>query len=358
MDTQRPPPAHRHSYEEDLENAVTEGEGGHTENSVLKKVKEHSHDNDHDDDEEKEEDGEEIEQDPEVHGAAMYESAAARAGLGPTTQLEKDPQAPKDRIEASDPGNYQTKVTDPIGSGGKEAAVSPLISSFERMEVSEEPGEHEPWSSTGSHDQFSPDLSPTETKTIGEKTQAVPKSATMGECGRKVATTVTEKLAPAYEKVAEAGSAVVSKMQRTGTGKGTERSEGEGVGGADKGVSVKEYVVEKLRPRDEDKALSEVISQAFHRRKEKVLRSSNETGKGMMGRLKGAVTSWFGKNEEQQQQQQRTSQASQSSSPGPGYRSRCLLDPVSKKSVKSTSLTPRPIGNEIYQDVAGERKLG
>ncbi|XP_043704956.1 low-temperature-induced 65 kDa protein-like [Telopea speciosissima] len=416
MDTQRLP-VHRHSHEEDPQNAglhtVIHEEDGH-DKSVLKKVKAkakklkdtimhghgHGHGHDHEHDEEEEEDGEEMEQDPEVHGPpaaargvlAPHEdkSGQSRAGLGTTPQLahlEKDPQAPKDRLESSDPGNYQTKVTDPAGPGGKEARVTPLISSFGKMEVLEEPGEHKPWSSsTGSHDQFSPDLPPTETKTIGVNTQAVPKSlnenetdnqsqaskvqeqpnqsraeggeanksATLGERGRLVAATVTEKLAPVYEKVAEAGSAVVSKVQGTGTGK---EREGERVGGAGKGVSVKKYVAEKLRPSEGDKALSEVISDALHKRKGKesqamgkvtespeVARrlgsdrkddapegfsSSNEVGKGMVERFKGTVNSWLGKNGEQQQHQP-TSQGLQSSS---------------------------PVDDEVRQDNAGERKL-
>ncbi|XP_043718050.1 low-temperature-induced 65 kDa protein-like [Telopea speciosissima] len=444
MDSQLPP-AHRHTYEEDHPHrtglhTVIEGEDeNHEKKSVLQKVKAtakklkdtlgikkhgHGHDHDHPEVEEDDEEEEEFDQDPDVQGApsmcsatgiyvntrliylkrfslgfAVYESTVTQivltprenkleqsgAGLGPISQfppLEKDPQARKELFEPSDPGNYQTKATDPTGTGGKEAGVTPLVSSFGKMEISNEPGEHKPeWSSTEIYDQFSSDLPPIITQTTEENLQAVPKSfnagepdnysqgsnvqeqpnqsnysekisavtsmisekaisaknvaasklgyggnddaaeggdasqsGTISEYGRKVAETVTEKLAPVYKTVAEAGSVVVSKMQGTET-----ETDNKDVGVTDKGVSMKEYMAQKLRPSDEDKALSEVISEALHKREgeesKKVLRrqenmtqppevvrrvgsdnddntpegmsSNNEDGKRMMDSFKG-----------------------------------------------------------------------
>ncbi|XP_040866333.1 low-temperature-induced 65 kDa protein [Glycine max] len=78
------------------------------------------------------------------------------------------------------------------------------------------------------------------------------------EYGKSVAQSLTEKLAPVSGKVAGAGSGVKSKVSGTQTSSmGVEQ---------DKGVSVKDYLVDKLRPGDEDRALSEVISETLHKK--------------------------------------------------------------------------------------------
>ncbi|KAJ0099164.1 hypothetical protein Patl1_20119 [Pistacia atlantica] len=183
--------------------------------------------------------------------------------------------------------------------------------------------------------------------------------------GKKMAATVTEKPTPVYEKVAGAGSTKRSKTQgpTTGTGSTQER----GVDGQDKVVSVKDYIAEKLRPGEEDKALSEVISETLHKKKvdqekpaatsrpvsevisdalhkrneepdetdrpmgkvtesEEVARrldthnkdsseerdmsssfisnNSSTSGHGVVDKIKGAVGSWFGKGGESQGSQQ------------------------------------------------------
>lgn len=65
------------------------------------------------------------------------------------------------------------------------------------------------------------------------------------EYGKKIAATVTEKLTPVYEKVAEAGSNVMSKVPGGGTdsttGNVVESKSTTVVAGQDKGVSVKDY---------------------------------------------------------------------------------------------------------------------
>lgn len=93
--------------------------------------------------------------------------------------------------------------------------------------------------------------------------------------------------------------------------------------GQDKVVSVKDYLVEKLKPGEEDKALSKVISSAFHTGKkcstsppvvtesEEVKRSLGESGKDegqlsspgktVVETLRGTVGSWFGKSVEPNQ---------------------------------------------------------
>ncbi|RLN42440.1 low-temperature-induced 65 kDa protein [Panicum miliaceum] len=97
------------------------------------------------------------------------------------------------------------------------------------------------------------------------------KSAAAGttEYGKQLASTV-------YEKVAGVGTAVVGKVQQATPGVGAQQQDtsaaaaSPGAGGQDKGVTVTGYIAEKLRPGDEDRALSEAISGAVQRRKEDV----------------------------------------------------------------------------------------
>ncbi|KZV55957.1 stress-responsive family protein [Dorcoceras hygrometricum] len=136
---------------------------------------------------------------------------------------------------------------------------------------------------------------------------------------------ITETLNPVYEKVAGAGTAVLSKFQGGG--------EAGNQGITDKGVSPKEYWSEKLKPGDEDKALSEAITDALHKKKEGYFQKPGEvkpagkvtesedvathlgsaveggkregedaldagrqsSGPGVVGRVKDAVGSWIGK---------------------------------------------------------------
>lgn len=139
-------------------------------------------------------------------------------------------------------------------------------------------------------------------------------SGSSAQYGKNIAQSVTQKLTPVYEKVAGVGSAVKSKVAGTTTvGNGTETQNG--VKEQDKGVSVKDYLAEKLKPGEEDKALSEVISEALYKPKEDAVKkedrnldggdekvseesSVNSPGKGVVGKLKGVVGSWFGKSEE------------------------------------------------------------
>ncbi|CAI9762416.1 unnamed protein product [Fraxinus pennsylvanica] len=165
-----------------------------------------------------------------------------------------------------------------------------------------------------------------------------PVSETASEYARSVTTTVTEKLAPVYHKVADASSTAISKVQGGGIqDEGGDRAahlrnEGAATKGTDKGLSVKDYLAEKFRPGDEDKALSEAISSALHKKKgetgrtgegkpigkvteseqvarslstgtenkregEDALSAGNESkGSGMVDKFKDAVGSWLGKS--------------------------------------------------------------
>ncbi|OVA15598.1 hypothetical protein BVC80_9033g72 [Macleaya cordata] len=80
---------------------------------------------------------------------------------------------------------------------------------------------------------------------------------------------VTEKVAPAYAKVSEATQLITSKIQNATIPtslapiRSDEMSSTAGEHKWDKGVSVKEYLMQKLEPGQEERALSEVISDAM-----------------------------------------------------------------------------------------------
>ncbi|XP_030449086.1 low-temperature-induced 65 kDa protein-like [Syzygium oleosum] len=137
------------------------------------------------------------------------------------------------------------------------------------------------------------------------------------EQGKGIGATVTEKLSP-----------VISKVTGLTTGQRAEAS-GEVIGAQtqDKGVSVRDYLAEKLKPGEEDKALSEVISSALHRKKTgaeaeaatvvKVTESEevkqqlgegerqlNGPGKAMVDKPRGTVGSWFSKTDDSKAPQQ------------------------------------------------------
>uniref|UniRef100_A0A3Q7FHG5 Low-temperature-induced 65 kDa protein n=2 Tax=Solanum lycopersicum TaxID=4081 RepID=A0A3Q7FHG5_SOLLC len=255
---------------------------------------------------------------------------------------------------------------------------------------------------TGSHDQFAPQESPTVFPSVGEDTESIPKSmnpsnpqdlpqdtltgkpgsytetlssatsaiadkavaaknivasklgyggteeetrvtggdatktTSATEYAQKAASTVAEKLAPVYEKVAGAGSTVMAKVTGHENRGGVDA---EHEVRTDKGVSMTEYLAEKLKPGEEDRALSEVISDSLSiqkekteeteeakpmgkvtesveverrlgpiepKKKEEVVGSSGETkvgenlGQGVMDRVKGAVSTWLGKGAEAQ----------------------------------------------------------
>ncbi|CAI9117783.1 OLC1v1019268C1 [Oldenlandia corymbosa var. corymbosa] len=467
MESQLHRPAEQHTYDADPHavglHSVVEDEGDqqhHEKKSVLKKVKDkakkikdkltHGHEQEHgqvqerdyqhDEYEEAEEgDDEEMVQDPEIHGAPMYESAAIKNAMPAPSRppnlenpssvkedrydhdpnrsdpiegknvefgqerpklgtvlaggLREDPHAPKSHPGEDVPSpNYETKVTDPSGKGGEEIDVNPLVSKFDKMGVSEEKNtgtESEQGKYAGSHDQLLPQSTPTERefsptgkstsdqtstgggyvekisvatsvladKAISAKNVVASKlgyggaeenrgqteqQSSTGQTGapapagsptgyvQKAAATVSEKLAPVYGKVAGAGSAVVSKVKGTG-------ASGQGQEGTDKGVSVTEFLAEKLKPGEEDKALSEVISDTLHRKKEGLTESKPVLGKvteseevrrnlgsgmenkregedaiaagkesvgtgggGVMDKITGAVTSWITKGNEQE----------------------------------------------------------
>lgn len=110
--------------------------------------------------------------------------------------------------------------------------------------------------------------------------------------GKTISETVSKKLAPAYATISDATHAITSKIQEISTSMLTDDSGGINTRNWDKGVSVKEYIKNKLEPGEDDKALSQVISDAISPKK-------NPDDKGVMEKVKDAVTSMLQSEEEE-----------------------------------------------------------
>ncbi|KAG2310388.1 hypothetical protein Bca4012_024900 [Brassica carinata] len=314
-----------------------------------------------------------------------YLSGQGKVNIERSKGLEEDPSGPGGGSSyLGVVSNYQSKVTDPIHEGGGEAGVPEIVESLGRMQVSpdEKPGRgfesdfptrshefglknesetekdipvrnddvkverqeeaHESKPSTytekiGSATSFVTDKAIAAKNVVASKLgysgesgkhqsstgdEATPRSST--GYGQKVAGTVADKLTPVYEKVKETGSTVITKLPLSGGGSGAEeKKQVEG-----KGVLTRDYLAEKLRPGEEDKALAEVIAEKLHleggEKKTTMTKEVEVTvekipvdqileekehgeaalaedekvggggGGGMVGKLKGAVSSWLG----------------------------------------------------------------
>ncbi|XP_059449184.1 low-temperature-induced 65 kDa protein-like isoform X2 [Corylus avellana] len=362
---------HGHNYDDhDPHNAAPHpavapqggDEHAHERKSVIKKVKakakkikdtlkkhgHHDHEHDHDyqraghhipddhDLDEEDDDDEEIIEDPEVHGES---------------EERYDTKINEPITVSHSPGVYGIKAPDPTGTGDKVVGITPILQSFVKMNVHDEPdpksagvADHDlpiltydqftKLPSTGSHDQFSPEPVPQEAKAIRDKPQ-LPKSfettkqqnhphEVYGKPSNQ--SSYSEKISSATSAVADkaisASNAAASKLVYGEKVHGTSNESECGVKGQDKGVSVKDYVLEKLRPGEEDRALSELISDALHKQrmeepgKEKDMRPvgkvteskevarrlgtrdeshGERTQKGVVDKLKGTVIgSWLG----------------------------------------------------------------
>ncbi|KAK7380298.1 hypothetical protein VNO78_32806 [Psophocarpus tetragonolobus] len=163
---------------------------------------------DHDLDEE-----DEVDEYPEVHGAPIYDSATVRSAapgqvdtvgrpgdnfggttiigeepneprfvleeievhaklnLGRPMHLDEDPNVPRSAAQACAPANYQTKVTDPSGTGGEEIDFTPVEKSFSRMTVHNEPKAYP-------ETKFSPTVAQTQYPSAGRQSQFEPELST------------------------------------------------------------------------------------------------------------------------------------------------------------------------------------
>ncbi|GKB67356.1 low-temperature-induced 65 kDa protein-like protein [Tanacetum coccineum] len=228
-----------------------------------------------------------------------------KGDVGRSSGMRVDPNAPGARTGY--PANYGTEVTDPTYTGGHEAVgITDVLHSFHKMSVLDTPeteSETKPFKSGKNEpsDQFSAkqvDNTPLDTiaadpsnknssyaqritsatSAITGKAAAVKESivGTLSPSGdnksatkdyvHKVADTVTGTISPVYEKVVGAGSTVMSKMHGSGHDE-TTGSPGMTTLPTSKGSGVKEYLIESFKPGDDDKVLSETITNALHRKK-------------------------------------------------------------------------------------------
>ncbi|GJM91165.1 hypothetical protein PR202_ga07513 [Eleusine coracana subsp. coracana] len=244
----------------------------------------------------------------DVAGAGDEWKDAPAAAVDTTTTTDRSSSGPgyTDKIKATAAGTTEYGKQLASAAYEKVAAVAPSL----RPQVDQ--GKQQPQPEER-RDDVSDVVSALETATTGNNsassgpgyTEKI-KSAVAGttEYGKQLATTV-------YEKVAGAGAAVAGKVQRATQSAGTATP---GVAaqqhdttrtvtpvagnGQDKGVTG--YIAEKLRPGEEDRALSSAIADAVQRRKEEVggtvgQRVPAALG-GVIAKAREAVTSLTGGN--------------------------------------------------------------
>ncbi|XP_038994063.1 low-temperature-induced 65 kDa protein-like [Hibiscus syriacus] len=252
-----------------------------------------------------------------VHGVDEY-PGQPKVNLQRPKGLEEDATAPKDTADAYSTTNYQTKVTDPTREGGEATGIAPILHSMDKMKIYDE-------NDTGKKRNVDKPMNQSSyTEKISSATSAIAEKAVSAKnivasklgYGEKDPTTANE-LREGRDTTKQASA---TKLHGSGSGTATE-VETEQVKDRDKGVSVKSYIAEKFKPGDDDRALSEVISETFQKRKEdtpsrgKVTESeevANRLGTGdgtnervgsgsmnsptnsVVDKLKGAVGSWFG----------------------------------------------------------------
>ncbi|KAL0382357.1 UNVERIFIED_CONTAM: Low-temperature-induced protein [Sesamum calycinum] len=186
----------------------------------------------------------------------------SKVKIGQAMGLEEDPHSTKTaRAAEIPPSNYQSKVTDPTGAGGKEADVA---RQFNNLNVHDASGVSKPVAgqTAGSSGPFTPPpplAQETFTGKISSAGAAIADKAvsaknvvasklgydsSSGQEGQEYSSgkpaselvtgyahKVVETLAPVYEKVAGAGTAVISKVH--GSTGGDEHAEGLIKGGHD-----------------------------------------------------------------------------------------------------------------------------
>ncbi|KAH9603483.1 hypothetical protein KSS87_009999, partial [Heliosperma pusillum] len=261
-----------------------------------------------------------------------------------TTNLEKDPQAPRDVGETRHAENYQSKVIDPTGRGGEEIGVTPIAHQLGKMSIHDDStrktdsdvrtGQQEHLQARLGNDQLSPERQFDATRSSGQgllhEQEQKPESYT-----EKISSVASEIAHKANQATGTVTSMLgYSTSSETPTNVSTlpsgyaESHEGQTVT-PDKGVSLKEYLVEKLKPSEEDKALSKenpveggqeetkegVVVKGKVTESEEVanrLGRSEDTdydgvgpglaspGKSVMNRIMDAAGSWFNKSGEPQ----------------------------------------------------------
>ncbi|KAG6605725.1 hypothetical protein SDJN03_03042, partial [Cucurbita argyrosperma subsp. sororia] len=267
MESQQTAPHRHHANHHDPHNVAlhrsVEGEEDgqhHEKKSVLKKVKakakkikdtitKHGHGHDHHEPEDHEdEEGGGAVVDPELQGAPLYEGAAMRSamagkgqqqdvGIGlPTEVHDQPPPAPREtasRPSAVEPNTTMSLSPWRLEEGNEETGDPQTFDSFARMKLNNEDVQTRPGLASG----------------IDQGNQS--------SSGEKI-------------------SGVGSPMR----GKAEENTDTNSSSPLEYGRKIALAVTEKLKPGEEDRALSEVISEAYNTSKEKVVKAGENQPKG------------------------------------------------------------------------------
>ncbi|CAA7389739.1 unnamed protein product [Spirodela intermedia] len=258
--------------------------------------------------------------DPEYHGAAMCESTSASVSYRETPA---PPEITADRTEKGTEGPDDSRHVKDRNLREDSDSAPPFVADKHMMQSTKIPG-YPVGEDRGSN-------SPT-----------------------KAATGV---LSPAYAMVTETHREMTSTIQSPRAATGDQAR--------DKGISVKEYLLLKLEPQEEDKALSEVITEAMSPRKGV---NGGELG---MEKLKDVVTSLFFTERSTKPQPASSEipwEGSDSKDPRPGLASsgsrplsvsaspQPLLSSNPRPTPPSSSAQPDPLLGSPYQGLGEEER--
>ncbi|XP_029120216.1 uncharacterized protein [Elaeis guineensis] len=200
-------------------------------------------------------DEEDDEQDPEYHGAPMYESETAPETyrLEATSQHRPAAQSPSEMEKSAvlQPHNANKESEMKQGNDKLEQPVLNLLDAIKET--------------SSSHDSVAFFFfflflieDSVANRSLLHNMPAHQKPVGGNGTNKTLTETVTEMLAPAYTMLSEAAQTIASKIQSPGSGRyelGAKQI-------WDKGISVKEYLMHKLEPGEEDRALCQVITKA------------------------------------------------------------------------------------------------
>ncbi|PIA54677.1 hypothetical protein AQUCO_00900916v1 [Aquilegia coerulea] len=240
---------------------------------------------------------------PEYYGAPMYESDKAPHDLKETAR-----QHPREDHVTSEkhpfPSNFSPRKAEvheesPIHKISESMTLqpAPIITKNNDNTISESVIE-----------KLVPSETPTKSKQFPKSVRGkVPQQDTT-HTSKTIGETVTEKLAPAYAMASEATDMITSKFHDMAIATSAALSPRESPKDEtsineknyDKGVSVKEYLRLKLEPGEDEKALSQVISDAISPRRKVIteaLSPKMEASKGVVEKVRGAMSSYLAMNE-------------------------------------------------------------